>query len=697
MTLKLRSVLTATCMALVSGALFSDEGMWTFDNLPLKKMMEKYGFAPDKAWLEHAQLAAVNFGGGSASFISSNGLVITNHHVGRGSLQRLSTSENNYIRDGFIARTMSDEIKVPNLTIRTVVQMENVTDRVNAAVKPGMKPEEATQARSKALADIAQELGDKTRLEPRQVTLYSGGEYWVYLNKVHTDVRLVAAPETEVGGFGGDPDNFTYPRHDLDFCMFRVYENDKPYQPSHFLRMPSTPLKDGDLTFVIGNPGRTQRQLTYAQMMFNRDYSAPTSIAGLKERRETILANVAAAKTEDERRTAMAPIFGVENSLKAQSGYYRGLIDVAAMGRIKAAEDELRAKIAADPQLKADAGSSHARIEDAVKLQISVFKDQQASAAFTGAGDLTSRLMTILGIVNNPQPPEQAASGGRGAGNQASQARDRAVGEFAMDNTSEAAALGRALERAAKELGPNHKFIKSAFGTRSAQDVASAAVRGTQLASPDARKALLEGGKAAVNASKDPLLVLLRQVYDMQANVTKVQGQAQAIISDHSLRIAKARFAVYGKEMYPDATGTLRLTFGPVQTYEGNGTKMQPFTTFYGLYDRHIGWGGNEAKAENGSWTLPQRWLDAKDKINLTTPLNFVHDVDTIGGNSGSPVLNVKGEIVGLLFDGTYESLPNNYFYDIKYNRSVSVDMRAVLESLWSVYDAAHLIRQMGN
>jgi len=431
-------------------------------------------------------------------------------------------------------------------------------------------------------------------------------------------------------------------------------------------------------------------------MMFNRDYSAPTSIANLKERREGILANVAAAKTEDERRTAMAPIFGVENSLKAQSGYYRGLIDVAAMGRIKAAEDELRAKIAADPQLKADAGNSHARIEDAVKLQISVFKEQQVPGFFTAAGDLSVRLMSIMNIVNRPATAQATPAGGRG-GNQVARDRELAVGNFAFDKAIETRNLTVALEKSVKELGPNHKFVKSVLGNRSAEAVAKAAVDGTQLASADARKALLDGGKVAVDASKDSLLALLKQVIELQANVTKVNGQAQAIISDHSLRIAKARFAVYGKEMYPDATGTLRLTYGAVQTYEGNGTKMQPFTTFYGLYDRHIGWGGNEAKAENGSWTLPQRWLDAKDKINLTTPLNFVHDVDTIGGNSGSPVLNVKGEIVGLLFDGTYESLPNNYFYDVKYNRSVSVDMRAVLESLWSVYDAAHLIRQMGN
>ncbi|MCL1908813.1 MAG: S46 family peptidase, partial [Holophagaceae bacterium] len=613
-----------------------------------------------------------------------------NHHVGRGSLQRLSTSENDYIKNGFIARTMADEIKVPNLTIRTVMQMENVTDRVNATVNPNMKPDEATQARSKALADIAAELGQKTGFEPRQVTLYSGGEYWVYLNKVHTDVRLVAAPETEVGGFGGDPDNFTYPRHDLDFCMFRVYENDKPYQPSHFLRMPSTPLKAGDLTFVIGNPGRTQRQLTYAQMCFNRDYSAPASIASLRERREAILADVAAARTDDERRVAMAPIFGVENSLKAQSGYYRGLIDVAAMARIKGAEDELRARINANPALRADAGNSHAKIEEAVKLQTSVFKDQQAVAAFNG--ELTGRLMTILGLATNPPPPTDDPR----LASQQAQARERSINEFVFDRTKETVALTAALNRSVKELGASHRFVRSALGSRSPEDVARAAVDGTQLGSAATRRALLDGGKNAVDSSKDPLLALLKQVNDLQTNVSKVQTQAQAIISDHSLRIAKARFAVYGKELYPDATGTLRLTFGPVKTYEANGTKMQPFTTFYGLYDRHIGWGGNEANAENGSWTLPQKWLDSKDKINLTTPLNFVHDVDTIGGNSGSPVLNTRGEIVGLLFDGVYESLPNNYFYKDN-DRSVSVDIRAVLESLWNVYDASHLIRQMGN
>jgi hypothetical protein len=517
----------------------------------------------------------------------------------------------------------------------------------------------------------------------------------VYLHKVHSDLRLVAAPEMQVGFFGGDLDNFTFPRHDLDFCIFRVYENDKPYQPSNFLRMPSVPLKDGDLTFVVGNPGSTQRQMTYAQMCFNRDYTGPASLASLNARRDATLAEAATAPNAEERRRILNSLFGVENSLKAQTGYHKGLLDVQAMARIKAAEDELKAKIQADPKLRAEAGSSHARIEEAVKLNISVFKEQQAYSAFNG--DLLNRILYIVGQVIDPQQP----GGPGGQANQlreraANQARERAIGEFAFNKDREIQSLTASLERAAKELGSGHSFVKAVLGGRAAKDVAKAAVEGTQLAQPAARKALLENGKGAMEASKDPMLSIVRQVQKLQANVSQVQNRSREIVNEHAPRIAKARFAVYGKEIYPDATGTLRLTYGAVSTYSANGTKMQPFTTFYGLFDRHNGWGGNSADAENGSWALPERWLRMKERLDLSTPLNFVHTVDTIGGNSGSPVLNTKGEIVGLLFDGIIESLPNNYYYDDKYNRSVSVDIRAVLESLNRVFDAAHIVQQMG-
>ncbi|MDR0498581.1 MAG: S46 family peptidase, partial [Holophagales bacterium] len=273
---------------------------------------------------------------------------------------------------------------------------------------------------------------------------------------------------------------------------------------------------------------------------------------------------------------------------------------------------------------------------------------------------------------------------------------ERAIGEFAFDAKRETTALAAALERSKTELGAKHPFVVSVLGSKSPQETAKTAIDGTRLVQPDARKALLEGGKESLNTSKDPLLAILLKLRDIQARVSKAQSDARAIVDEYAPRIAKARFAVYGKEIYPDATGTLRLTYGAVESYNANGTKIQPFTTFYGLYDRHIGWGGNAANAENGAWTLPEKWLTLKDKLNLETPLNFVHTVDTIGGNSGSPVLNTSGEIVGLLFDGNFEGLPSNYFYDEKLNRSVSVDMRAVIESLNKAYDASFLVEQMG-
>jgi hypothetical protein len=684
----LRSLLSIICLALLSGTLAADEGMWTFDNLPLKKMQERYGFTPDKQWLEHAQLSAVNFGGGSASFVSSNGLVITNHHVGRGAIHRLSTAENDYIKNGFIARKMDQELKVPGLTLRTVIRMENVTEAVNGAVFPCMDAKEAAEARQKEFSSIADELSKQTGLEARRVTLYRGGEYWVYLNKVFSDVRLVAAPETQVGAFGGDPDNFTYPRHDLDFCIFRVYEDDKPYRPLNFLKMPTSPLKAGDLTFVIGNPGRTERQLTYAQMCYNRDYSAPANIANLLARQEAILAE--AAKSPEDRRRVLPSLFGVQNSIKANQGYYRGLIDVAAMGRIKAAEDELCAKIKADPGLNEEAGQSFAKIEESVKMQISVFKDQQVVEGFNG--ELASRLMTIIGLITDPPQPSDNPR----IANQQRQARERALGDFEYDAKKEIASLAAALDKAKADLGEAHPFVKSVLGNKPAIEVAKKAIDGARLASATARKALFEGGKKSFETSKDPLLAILLQAEAIHANVRKVQNEARSIVDEHAPLIAKARFAVYGKDIYPDATGTLRLSYGAVESYDANGTKIQPFTTFYGLYDRHLGWGGNEANAEDGAWTLPEKWLKLKDKLDLGTPLNFVHSVDTIGGNSGSPVLNIKGEIVGLLFDGIIESLPSNYFYDEKTNRSVSVDIRGVIESLNVAYDAGFLVEQMG-
>jgi hypothetical protein len=688
--------LGAVTLLLVS-ALRADEGMWTFDNLPLKQMKEGYGFAPDQAWLDHVRLSAIHFGGASASFVSADGLVLTNHHVGRGSIQRLSSRENDYIRNGFVAQTREQEIKVPGLNLRTLMAMVNVTDRIAKVVKAGTPEKDAAGVKQKELDALKADLEKKDGLSYDVVNLYQGGETWLYGYKRHTDVRLVAAPELQMGLFGGDPDNFTYPRHDLDFCLFRIYENGKPYNPPHFLKWSSDPLKAGDLTFVVGHPGRTLRLQTYAQMKLDRDVLVPANIKNSERTKEILLEY--ARRSPEHARQVTAAILGVENSLKANKGALLGLKDVAALKRIEAAEKELRAKVSKDAKLQADAGQSWTRIEQVLKQQetLRVELQQVGSARST----TLAQALNIIRLINQEALPEAQRLNEYKSAQGLKAIRTRlagpAVGMMGMTFNPEQETLlfTRGLEDAAKELGANHPYVKAVLGGKPAAEVAKAAIEGTKLGDAAVRKALLEGGKKALAESKDPIILLAQKIETLALPLRKKQEDQQAVLSEHAARIAKARFAVYGKSRYPDATSSLRLGFGPVAGFPANGTMIQPFTTIHGLFDRHFGWGGNEAKAMGGAWALPQRWLDRKDKLNLATPFNFVHAVDTTGGNSGSPVVNTKGELVGILFDGNIESNAGRYFYDERVNRSVSVDARVVIEALEKVMDAPHLVKEL--
>ena len=681
------SILAVGLVCAVS-SLRADEGMWTFDNLPVKKMQAKYSFAPDAKWLEHVRLAAIHFGGGSGSFISKDGLVLTNHHVGRGAVQRLSSKEHDYIKDGFVALTRDQELKVPGLTLRTLMAMENVTERVAKAVKPGTPEKEAAKHRKAALDALEGELEQKTGLVFEQVTLYQGGETWLYGYKVHRDVRLVMAPEGQVASFGGDPDNFTYPRHNLDFSMFRIYENGKPYHPEHFLRWSREGLKAGDLTFVIGHPGSTARLQTLAQMHYDRDFSLPLRIQAA-ERSRAILKEYAQRSPEHERQVKTM-IYGVENGLKATKGYASGFKNPEAMAVIAKAEAELKAKVMQEPALSAEAGQSWARIEQAMKTQEGLSKE--ATILGSRGSATLGQALSLVRLVEQERKPNQERLPEYSEGSIQS-LKNRLVGpggprEGAFNPELELLQLTRGLEEALATLGAQHPFVMAVLGNQAPAEVAAAALAATRMQDPAARKLLLEGGKRAVDASQDPMVVLARKIEPMLLELRKQQDGIKAILDEHGARIAKARFAVYGKAMYPDATSSLRLTYGPVATYPANGTLIQPFTTFGGMYDRHVGWGGNEAKAENGAWALPQRWLDRKGSLNLDTPFCFSHAVDIIGGNSGSPVINTKGELVGLIFDGNIEMLPGRYFYDGTTNRGISVDARAILEAIVKIYDA---------
>ncbi len=689
--MKTRSiVLSLLALGLVGSALRAEEGMWTFDNLPTKQIQAKYGWAPDQAWLDHVRLSALRFPGGSGSFVSKDGLVLTNHHVGRGWIQRVSSKEADYVKNGFAAATREQELKVPGLEVMTLMGMENVTEHLAKAVKAGLPEKEAQKARETEIEKLKKAMQEKSGLICEHVNLYQGGEHWVYSYKRHTDVRLVFAPEQQIAFFGGDFDNFTYPRHNLDFSIFRVYENGQPYQPKEFLRWTQGGVKAGDLTFVTGHPGRTNRQDTLAQMIYSRDFAIPARLKSFERRKAAL---VAYGQTSPEAmRQVNTQIFGIENGIKATTGNWSGLKDVAAMKRIADAEKDLRAKVAKDPKL-ASVSESWAKIEQATVVAKGLTKES------LNVGTANSTLLGYgLGLVRiadeEAKPSEKRLPEFSDANLKTAKARLGVPAPYYQ--AQEIFLFTKGLEEAAKELGPNHKFVKAMLGGKAPAEVAKAAVEGSKLADPEARKALLAGGKAAIAASTDPMILLARKLDPISRDLRKKQeDQVTSVISEHGTRIAKARFAIYGKNTYPDATFTLRLSYGAVAEYKGNGTLIQPFTTFGGLFDRYDAWGGNEAKAHDGSWTLPQRWLDKRSGLSPAMPFNFVHKVDIIGGNSGSPVVDQKGELVGLIFDGNIEMLPGNYFYDEAVNRGVSVDARAITHALDKVYGATALAAEL--
>jgi hypothetical protein len=693
-------VLSLLALSLTGASLRAEEGMWTFDNLPTKKISEKYGWAPDQAWLDHVRLSSLRFPGGSGSFVSKDGLVLTNHHVGRGWIQRVSSKDVDYVKNGFAAATREQEIKVPGLELMTLIAMDNITDRLGKAVKGGLPDKEAMKARGVEIEKIKQEMQGKSGLTCELVTLYQGGEHWIYSYKKHTDVRLVFAPEQQIAFFGGDHDNFTFPRHNLDFSIFRVYENGQPYQPKDFLHWTQTGLKAGDLTFVTGHPARTNRQDTLAQMVYSRDIAIPSRITSM-ERRKSALVEYAGVSSEAARQVG-TQIFGIENSLKAYTGHLAGLKDKEAMARIEAAEKELRAKVAQDPKLAASAGQSWAGVEKALatgreSLKESLILDPRISPLLGSEGEptLLRHALTLVRLAEETAKPSEQRSP-EFSETALPRAKARLLVKTPYYPEQERFMFTKGLEETMKALGPQHRLVKALLGGKSPAEVAKATVEGSRLGEPEARKALLDGGKKAIADSTDPMIALAKKLDPIARDLRKkLEDQVSSVITEQGTRIAKARFAIYGKNTYPDATFTLRLSYGAVAEYKGNGTLIQPFTTFGGLFDRYDSWGGNEAKAHDGAWTLPQRWVDKRSELNPSVPFNFAHKVDIIGGNSGSPVIDKKGELVGLIFDGNIESLPGNYFYDEAVNRGVSVDARAIVHALDKVYGATSLVAEL--
>jgi hypothetical protein len=651
----------------------ADEGMWTFDNPPLKQLKDKYNFTPTQQWLDHIRLSSVRFNdGGSGSFVSPNGMVITNHHVALGQLQKASTAQKNYVKDGFYAKSQSEELKAADLELNVLVSMENVTSRVQGAVKAGMTDKQALDARKAEQARIEKESVDKTGLRSDVVSLYSGGEYWLYRYKKYTDVRIVFAPEQQAAFFGGDPDNFTFPRYDLDFALFRVYENGRPVQSKEYLKWNTKGAADGDLVFVSGHPGSSERGLTLAQLQEDRDVLYPLRLA--RYRRELKALREYAARGSEQARQAADMIFGFENSLKAVDGEYKGM-DKALFDKKAKEEADLRAKVDANPEWRNDYGHAWDDIAGVTKRQGELAKLQQFRS-ISSSSDLASLARQIVVYAAEIKKPDPERLNGY-HDSQLEELKFYLFSPAPIYPELEEAMLTFSLQASKDGLGPDDPWVKAILDNKTPAQVASEAIRGTKLADPAARKALVEGGEAAVNASKDPLIVLARKAEPFFRELHKeYEENVESALTGAEEKIAKARFAIYGKSVYPDATFTLRLAYGTVKGYPMNGTQAPSRTTFYGLYDRSASFDNKPP------FNLMPRFIQRREKLDLSTPLNFVATADIIGGNSGSPVINRNGEFVGIIFDGNIESLTGNFVYLEETNRAVAVHSAAIIEAL---------------
>lgn len=684
--------LMAAGLLTIAGAdsALADEGMWAFNNLPLKTLKDRYGFTPPKGWAEQLRAASVRFNnGGSASFVSPDGLILTNHHVGADMLQKISTKEKDYHHDGFHAKSLEEEIKAPDLEINVLMGIEDVTDKVNAVVKDGMSDAEAGTVRRKAMADIEKAATDRNGLRNDVITLYQGGQYHLYTYKKYTDVRLVFAPEFDIAFFGGDPDNFEYPRFDLDACFFRAYEDGKPAKIEHYLKWSLEGTKEGDLVFVSGNPGRTNRLNTVASLEYLRDVQFPFTVRYLQDK-EAFLLEFGKRSAEAERQ-AKDELFSVQNSRKARIGGLGGLNDELFLARKRKAENELRTRLATDARKQRAYGDAWDKVAAAATTRAAIaerYNFLERGLAFDSELFFIARTLVRL-----------AAEKAKPNADRLKEFRESGLASLELSLFSEApiypnfeeAKLAFALSYWKRHM-PDDPLVDRVLRGRGPEEAARSFVRGSKLAEIAYRKQLAEGGMRAIETSDDPMIKLALAV-DVDARQVRkhFEDEVEGVETAQYARIAKALFEELGDSVYPDATFTLRLSFGTVKGYHEDGKLVPPFTTIGGAFEHE------KAHGAQPPYQLPKSWHEAKaaGRLKLETPLNFVSTADIIGGNSGSPVVNEKNELVGLIFDGNIQSLVLDFGFDEKQARAVSVDARAILEALRSIYHADRLVKEL--
>jgi len=692
--MRLRRFLSALLLALFSLqtlhiTALADEGMWTFNNVPRAEIKKKYGFEVTDEWLKKVQLASVRFNnGGSGSFVSPNGLVLTNYHIVEEIVNEVSTPQKDLAKEGLVAKTRADEIKAPSLELNQLISVEDVTARVNGAVKAGATDAEAFAARRAESSAIEAESTKATGLRSDVVTLFQGGQYNLYRYKVYTDVRLVFVPEFQAAFFGGDPDNFNFPRFNIDMALVRVYENDQPVHPENYFKWSTTGAKEGSLVFVTGNPGGTSRLDTVAHLEELRDASIPIVIR-LLEHQEAMLKKYM-AMGEEQTRQAQNELNSVQNALKVYRGRLQGLKDQNLMWRKKQEEAALRKAIAAKPEEQKKYGDAWDAIAKAHQTYPSYIKERRI---FDQLGGFNS---TVFGYARGlVRLAEENAKPNAERLPEYTDARRPSL-ELALyspapiHNDFEKLKLADSLSFMVELLGADNALVKQVLDGKTPEARAEEMIAGTKLNDPEARKELAKGGKAAIEASTDPMIVVARLIDPKGRELRKrFESEVTGVERTNYAKIARALFDIQGNKIYPDATFTPRLSYGAVEGYMENGKKVPPFTTLGGLFAR------SDKFKHEFPYNLPPRWTEKKSAINLNTPFNFVSTNDIIGGNSGSPTINQNAELVGLIFDGNIQSLVGDYVYDMSVNRAISVDSRGMLEVLKKVFGANEIAAEL--
>ena len=692
--MKLRSFFIALLLALFSFqtlniTAFAEEGMWPFNNVPRAEIKKKYGFDITDEWLNKLRLASVRFNnGGSGSFVSPNGLVLTNYHIVEDIIGEVSTPEKDYAKDGFLARTQAEEIKAPSLELNQLISIEDVTARVNGAVKPGATDAEAFAARNAEINRIEGESTKATGLRSDVVPLYQGGLYNLYRYKKYTDVRLVFAPEFQSAFFGGDPDNFNYPRFNIDMALVRVYENDQPVHPESYLKWSPTGVKEGSLVFVSGNPGSTSRIDTVAHLEELRDNSLPILIR-MFERREAMLLKYM-AMGEEQTRQGQNELNSVQNALKVYRGQLAGLKDPALIARKMKEEAALRKAVAANPEREKKYGDAWDAIAKARKTYPTYARERRIFDQASGFNSvLFGFARTLVRLADENQKPNaerlpEYTDARRGSLDLALYSPAPLHEDF--EKLKMADSLGFMVEL----LGAEHPLVKQVLDGKTPEARAEELISGTKLDDPAYRKQLAAGGKKAIEESTDPMIVVARLIDPKARELRKrYESEVTGVERANYAKIAHALFETEGTKIYPDATFTPRLSYGTVAGYIDNGKKLPPFTTLGGLFAR------SDAYKRQFPYNLPQQWYDKKSALDLSTPFNFVSTADIVGGNSGSPAVNQNGDLVGLVFDGNIQSIVGDFMFDPSVNRAISVDSRGMMEVLKKIFNANELVAEL--